>query len=604
MRTLRDIARRLIPALDWRAQVDRATLRADLLAGLVGAVVVVPQGIAFATLAGLPPEHGLYAAMVPAIVAALFGSSWHLVSGPTNAISLVVFATLSPLADPGSAQYVALALKLALLVGVIQLLMGLARLGTLLNFVSHTVVVGFTAGAGVLIIFAQLGNFLGLALPRGGSIPQTLAALATGLGDIKPWVAAVGVATILAGSAARRWIPRVPYMVVAIVAGGLLAYVLNDSLGAARTGISVLGPLPGALPPLTLPEYDAAAFRKLLGVAIAVAILGLVEAASIARSIATRSGQRIDGNREFVGQGLSNIAGSFFAAYPSSGSFNRSGLNYDSGAKTPLAAMFSAVLLAALLLVIAPLLALLPLAAMAGLLFMVAWNLIDTRAIRHIVVSSRAETAVLAVTFAATLLAELEFAILFGVTLSLVLYLNRTSRPAVRALAPDAGDPARKFRVVEPGMRECPQLKIIRLEGSLYFGAVNHVASALDAVRGSAPGQSHLLALVKGMNFVDVSGAALLEEERARRRSAGGELYLHGLRPDATAALERSGFLGGGEWRLAFARKRDALAAIVPQLEPKVCATCTARVFEECAAQPGPPSAAPPSEAGASQERE
>ena len=161
---------RLLPDLSWRERLNRASLRADALSGLVGAVVVVPQGIAFATLAGLPPEYGLYSAMVPAIVAALFGSSWHLVSGPTNAISLVVFATLSPLAEPGSAAYVALALKLALLVGVIQLAMGLARMGTLLNFVSHTVVVGFTAGAGVLIIVAQLGNFFGLSLPPGKAI--------------------------------------------------------------------------------------------------------------------------------------------------------------------------------------------------------------------------------------------------------------------------------------------------------------------------------------------------------------------------------------------------------------------------------------------------
>ncbi len=589
LNALIDLSRRMLPDLSWRKRLNRASLRADALSGLVGAVVVVPQGIAFATLAGLPPEYGLYSAMVPAIVAALFGSSWHLVSGPTNAISLVVFATLSPLAEPASAAYVALALKLALLVGVIQLAMGLARMGTLLNFVSHTVVVGFTAGAGVLIIFAQLDSFFGLSLPRAGSIPQALAAFGSGIGDINPWVATVGATTIAAGLAARRWLPRVPYMVVAILAGGVLAWGLNRWLGADHTGIKVLGQLPGALPPFTLPEFDAASFRKLVGVAFAVAILGLVEAASIARSIAVRSGQRIDGNREFVGQGLSNIVGSFVSAYPSSGSFNRSGLNYDSGAKTPLAAIFSAALLVVLLFAIAPLLALLPFATMAGLLFMVAWNLIDARAIRHIVAASRPEAAVLAVTFAATLFAELEFAILFGVTLSLVMYLNRTSRPALRALAPDPRDPARKFTVVEPGVAECPQLKMLRIEGSLYFGAVNSVAAALDEARAAAPAQTRLMLLAKGMNFVDVSGADLLAEERARRRAAGGELYLHGLRPDAAAALERSGFLGEEERSVVFGRKHDALGAIVPQLDPAICARCTARIFEECAAQPGPP---------------
>jgi SulP family sulfate permease len=578
---------RLLPDLAWRKRITRGTLRADALAGLVGAIVVVPQGIAFATLAGLPPEYGLYCAMVPAVVAALAGSSWHLVSGPTNAISLVVFATLSPLAEPGSAQYVALALKLALLVGALQLLMGLARLGTLLNFVSHTVVVGFTAGAGVLIICAQLGNFSGLSLPRGASIPATLAAFASGLDDINPWVVAVGLTTIAAGAASRHWMPRIPYMVVAIVAGGLLAWGINRSFGP-HAGLAVLGPLPGMLPPLALPEFDAGTFRKLIGVAVAVAMLGLVEAASIARAIAARSGQRIDGNREFVGQGLSNLAGSFFGAYPSSGSFNRSGLNYDAGAKTPLAAVFSALLLVALLAAISPLLAELPLAAMAGLLFMVAWNLIDLKAIRHIVSSSRAEAAVLGVTIAATLFAELEFAILFGVALSLAMYLNRTSRPALRTLVPDPGDPGRKFRVLTPGLQECPQLKILRLEGSLYFGAVNHVSAGLDEVREASPGQKRMLLLAKSMNFVDVSGAGLLEEERTRRRAVGGELYVHGLRPDAARALERTGFLAGDASQTVFARKADALAAIVPRLDPLVCARCTARIFIECAAQPGP----------------
>ncbi|MGE0875953.1 MAG: SulP family inorganic anion transporter [Burkholderiales bacterium] len=586
--TLVDLSRRLLPDLSWRRRVTRANLRDDAMAALIGAVVVVPQGIAFATLAGLPPEYGLYCAMVPAIVGALFGSSWHLVSGPTNAISLVVFATLSPLAATGSAQYAALALTLALMVGILQLTMGLARLGTLINFVSHSVVVGFTAGAGVLIIVAQINNFFGLALPRG-SLPQTLGAFAASLGDVKPWVVAVGILTIVASIVARRFLPRVPHMVVALLAGGVFGWILNRLLGKSTTGIAEIGLLPGALPALTVPEFDAATFGKLLGVAVAVAVLGLVEAVSISRAIAARSGQRIDGNREFVGQGLSNIAGSFFGAYPSSGSFNRSGLNYDSGAKTPLAAMLSAPMLVVVLLVISPLLAYLPLAAMAGLLFMVALNLIDLRAIRHVLSSSRQETAVLAITFAATLFAELEFAILFGVTLSLTLYLKRTSRPALRPIVPDAGSEARKFKVVEPGQPECPQLKILRLEGSLYFGAVNHVATELDDLREAAPGQKHLLLLVKGMNFVDVAGADLLAEERMRRRAAGGELYLHGLRPDAAAALERTGYMRGDNRKQVFARKRDALADIVPRLDPRVCATCTARIFEECAAQPGPP---------------
>jgi SulP family sulfate permease len=586
LRSAREFLRQLMPALDWRARISRRSLRADLLAGLVGAVVVVPQGIAFATLAGLPPQYGLYSAMVPAVVAALFGSSWHLVSGPTNAISLVVFATLAPLAEPGSVQYVGLALKLALLVGLIQLAMGLARLGVLVNFVSHTVVVGFTAGAGILIIAAQLGNFFGLHLPRSDSLPHTLLGFARSLGEARPWVCAVALITLGSAVAARFWLPRVPNMLVALVAGGAAGYALNRWLGSDATGLVTLGALPGALPPLSVPEFSLDTFRKLTGVALAVALLGLAEAVSIARSIAVRSGQRIDANREFVGQGLSNLIGSFFSAYPSSGSFNRSGLNYDAGAQTPLAAVLSAPLLLVLLAAIAPLLSHLPLAAMAGILFMVAWNLIDLAAIRHIARTSRGETVVLAVTFAATLLAELEFAILFGVALSLVLYLRRTSQPAVREVGPDPSDTARKFGPLVPGRPQCPQLGMLRVEGSLYFGAVNHVAAALEAARAANPQQKHLLILAKSINFVDVSGTELLHAENRRRRAAGGELYFHGLRPDAEEALQRSGVLAAPGGATVFVRKRDAIGHIFARLDPEICARCRARIFEECATRP------------------
>ena len=346
---------RLFPALRWWPLIDRATLRADLAAGAVGAIVVLPQGIAFATLAGLPPEFGLYAAMVPAVVAALWGSSRHLVSGPTNAISLVVFATMTQFAEPGSATYVSLVLTLTFLVGLVQLAAGVARLGVLVTFVSHTVVVGFTAGAALLIVANQLGNFFGIRLPAGGSFFDTLHAFAVHSDAIQPYAVLVGAITLAAGIATRRWLPRVPHMIAAIVAGSVAAYLLNRWPGAGHAEVRTLGALPAALPALTAPELSFDAVRDLAGAAIAVSVLGLVEAISIARSIALKSGQRIDGDQEFIGQGLSNLAGSFFSAYPSSGSFNRSGANHEAGAKTPLAAVFAAGLLVLIVLAVAPL---------------------------------------------------------------------------------------------------------------------------------------------------------------------------------------------------------------------------------------------------------
>jgi SulP family sulfate permease len=577
---------RLLPFLRWNSMVNAATLKADLIAALLGAVIVLPQGVAFATLAGLPPQYGLYAAMVPAVIGALFGSSWHLVSGPTNAISLVVFATLSHLAEPGSAHYISLALSLTLMVGLLQLAMGLARLGQLVNFISHTVVIGFTAGAAVLIMASQLRNFFGMPIARGASFLETLQQFAMHLSDIRPWVLAVSLATLLTGMAMRRWLPKAPYMIAAMIAGSVLAFVINSVLG--QDAIATIGALPGALPPLSLPEFSLDTVRALLGIALAVTALGLTEAVSIARSIAVKSGQRIDGNQEFIGQGLSNIVGSFFSAYPSSGSFNRSGVNYEAGAKTPLAAAFSAVFLVLVLLAVASLAAYLPSAAMAGILFLVAWGLLDFHHIGTIVRTSRSEAAVLGVTFVATLVMHLEMAIIAGVLLSLLLYLNRTSRPSIRSLVPDAADPGRKFRELAAGMPECPQLKILRIEGSLYFGAVNHVSEYLHHLAEQKSRQKHLLLMGKSMNFIDIAGAELIAAEARRRRDAGGGVYFYGLREEAARMLGKDPFRHDIGADVAFATKREAIEGIFVRLDRGVCANCTKRIFEECKSLPAP----------------
>lgn len=290
-----------LPFLQWWPRVNRETLRADAIAGLTGAIVLVPQGVAFATIAGMPPEYGLYAAMLPAIVAALWGSSWHLVSGPTTAISIVVFATISPLAAPGSPDFVRLVLTLTMLAGIFQLLLGLLRLGTLVNFVSHSVVVGFTAGAAVLIAASQVRNFFGISIPRGSPMHVIVTELVRQLDAINPYVTTVAVVTVLASVVVRRWWPRLPHLIAAMVAGSVTAAILNQAFGAERTGIVSIGALNIGLPPLSLPDFSLDTIEQLVPIAIALALLALTEAVSIARAIALKSGQRIDGSQEFIG---------------------------------------------------------------------------------------------------------------------------------------------------------------------------------------------------------------------------------------------------------------------------------------------------------------
>jgi len=589
-------ARRWFPPLAWWPQVTRESARHDAAAALTGAVIVLPQAVAFATIAGLPPQYGLYAAMVPAVVAALWGSSFHLVSGPTTAISVLVLAVLGPLAEPGTERYIGMVLGLSLLVGLMQLAMGLARLGALVNFISHTVIVGFTAGAAFLIAASQVKNFLGLAVPRGAAFHETLLFAAANLGEAHLWVALVGAVTLGAGVLTRRFVPRWPYMIVAMLAGGIAAALLNHLLGAARTGIETVGALPRALPPLSMPNLSPATLQVLLFPAAAVAVIGLTEAVAIARSVATRSGQRLDSDQEFIGQGLSNIAGSFFSAYPSSGSFNRSGVNFAAGARTPLAAALSAVFLLALAVLAAPLTAYLPLAAMAGILFIVAWSLIDWHHIGHILRRHPRERIVLLVTWLGVLV-DLEKGLFVGIVVSLLFYVYRTSQPAVEERAPplaERGNPRRKMVAVGAQAPACPQLAMLRLRGSIYFGAVEHVREQLRRVDEADSKRKWVLLLAQGVNFVDLAGAQFLAEEAQRRRALGGGLLIVGAQPTVQQMLERSGACAAlGAGRL-IAHKGEALHAVYPLLDAAVCRACTRRVFEECHAALPDGTALPP----------
>ena len=575
---------RLLPFLRWWPNVTQQTFKADSIAAFTGALIVLPQAVAFATIAGLPPEYGLYAAMVPAIVAALWGSSWHLVSGPTTAISIVVFASISPLAEPGSPQYIGLVLTLTLLAGLIQLAMGLARLGTLVNFISHTVITGFTAGAAILIAASQIKHFFGIDMPRGAHFHQVLIQFGAHIPDIQPWVMTVGVVTLVSGVLARRHLKKLPYMIVAMVVGSVVATLINFQFGADATGIRTVGALVASFPPLSVPDFSFAAIQQTLFPATIIAILALTEAVAIARSVAVKSDQRIDSNQEFVGQGLSNIAGSFFSSYAGSGSFNRSGVNYASGAKTPLAAAMSAVFLLLIVLLVAPLAAYLPIASMAAILFIVAWSLIDFHHIREIVKRHKQERIVLILTFVGTLV-DLERGIFLGILVSLLFYLYRTSQPSIRELVPSAAgreNPRRKFVPFDNNNPGCPQLAILRVEGSIFFGAVEHVQKHFRHVDEADPQKKHLLVSARAIGIIDLAGAEMLAKEATRRRRLGGGLYLVGVQPDLCEMLRRSGEVDTiGEDHI-FRHKGEAIQAIYPRLDNEICRTCTARVFHEC----------------------
>ena len=404
-------------------------LRADLLAGLTGAVVVLPQGVAFATLAGMPPQYGLYAAMVPCVIAALFGSSRLMVTGPANAISLMTMALIAPLAAVGSPEYVRLVLTLTFLVGMLQLLLGLARVGALIDRMPHSVIVGFTTGAALLIVNSQLGNVLGIELARGTSVFANVQAAWSKLSlslslSQRPAIAAA-VATVAIAVIAKPWNRIVPSMLVAVVGGTLISIALAYLI-PSWPRLPTVQALPGALPPLSWPDLRIDTIRGLFGPTLVMTLVALTEAVAIAKAVARRHNDKLDGNQEFIGQGLANLAGAFFSAYPASGSFNRSGVNVESGARTPLAAICASMFLVLILLFVAPLAQYLPMAVIGGLLLVVAWGLIDVDEIKRMWRDEPLERVPLIVTLLATITLSLEWAILLGITSALI--VRRTAR--------------------------------------------------------------------------------------------------------------------------------------------------------------------------------
>ena len=572
---------------DWTQRVTPTTLRSDALAGLLGAVLVLPQGIAFATLAGLPPEYGLYTAIVPCIIAALFGSSWHVMSGPTNANSLALFAMLSPLALAFTPAYIQLALAVTLMVGVMQFLIGVLRLGSLANFISPAALFGFTSGAAVLIAVYALPDFLGLPPAKERGALAVLMQVGSQLAQLDKSALLVGVTTVLVALGVRYVRPGWPFMLIGLAAATALAVGANLTV---RTVGHISTPWPQfALPNFT--DFSWASVSELLGLAFALTIVALGQAISIAKAVAAKSGQRIDANREFRGQGLSNIVGGFFSCYVSCGSMNRSMPSLQAGARTPLAAVFSAFLLLALVAVSSALLAKIPMAALAGLLLLVSVSLFDATRWREVFTLSRTEFGVALATLIATLTIRLEMAILLGTLLSLMTFLYRTSKPAMRTMGFDQEGADRQFAVLDNNpnaLAECPQLKLLRMEGEVYFGATQHVADKLHELRHQPSPQRHLLVMGKSMNFIDLAGAKLWEQELNARRAMGGDLYFHRPRPEVIAMWQTTGFtrLLGPEHQ--FPDKRVAIATIFPKLDKQICRTCTVRVFWECQQLPEP----------------
>jgi SulP family sulfate permease len=560
----------------------RGHLRPDLMAGLTVAVVAVPQTIAYASIAGLPPSYGLYTACVASIVGALWGSSRFLSTGPTNALSILVLSILAPLAAIGSPEYLAAAGVMAVMVGVLCIVFALSGFGMLVNFASRAVLLGFTGGAALLIAIGQLRHLLRLEVAATAHPHQALLAVATSLGESHLPSLMVGLGTIAVTVFCNRLAKNFPGSLVAMVGAGLVV----ASVGVERLGVAVVGTVSRSLPQLV--SIDVAMIHEaelaptmILG-ALAVAALGLVEAISIAREIARQSGERLDVDQEFIGQGMANIVSGVLGGYACSGSFTRSAVNFQAGARTQMAGVFCGLFVLTAVLAFGPFAAYLPKASLAGLIMLVAYKMIDWSSVRRIVRTSRVDTVIMAFTFASTLVFPLEFAVLAGVILSLAIYIYQSSMPTVENVVPDA---TYRHFVHKPTAPVCPQLAVINIRGSLFFGAAAHVEDALLANAEEHPGQHLLLLRMHGVNRCDLSGIDVLEGIVSFYRETGGDVFMVQVRQPVLDLMGHSGFdafLGEDH----FLEQEEAIETLFENvIDPSVCCyECEVRVFAECQA--------------------
>ena len=501
----------LLPFLRWLPNTSKRSLANDLLVGLSGAILALPQSIAYALIAGLPAEYGLYAAVVPVIIACLWGSSWHLICGPTAAISIVLFTSVSPLATPGSDDFIALILLLTFLAGLFQWLLGMLRFGALVNFVSHSVVLGFTLGAAVVIALGQLPNLLGISVPSQATALATLLNIGQHLAETD-W-RALGVAgfTLAVSLLVRRLWPRLPALLIGIVAGSLGVLAWPAQLGE----ITLVSAFEGRLPPFSPLPFELASVLQLLPAAVACGMLGLVTSLSIARALASKSQQFLDANQEVRAQGLSNLLGPWFSASLSAGSFTRSALNLQAGARSPLAGVFSALLVALFALIGASLIQHIPLPSMAAGILLICWGLLDIAGVRALFRVSRSEFLVMLLTLFATLLLELQTAIYAGVLASLFFYLKRTSQPRVKFCQED-------------------EEELLRVEGSIFFGACHYLQQLIQRSKGE-----RVIIDANHVNFIDYAGVEMLHQEARRLLAQNRSLILRRARPQVIEEIHK-----------------------------------------------------------------
>ncbi|MBK8968890.1 MAG: solute carrier family 26 protein [Saprospiraceae bacterium] len=516
-----------LPALSWLPNYRKNWLTGDLSAGLTVGVMLIPQGMAYAMLAGLPPIHGLYAATIPLVLYALFGSSRQLAVGPVAMVSLLTAAGISALKPSGPEAYLLLAFTLAFLVGAIQFLMGVFRLGFLVNLLSHPVISGFTSAAAIIIGLSQLKHLLGVKIPGSEHVHEILLAAAAHIGETNLITLGIGLAAILVIKLAKKIHPAIPGALLAVVAGILAVW----GFGLDQVGVKIVGEVPAGLPGFSLPAFDLSTWRALLPAALTISLVGFMESFAVAKAIQTKhKNYQVQANQELVGLGLANFGAAFFQGYPVTGGFSRTAVNDQAGAKTGLASLISAALILLTLLFLTPLFHFLPNAVLAAVILVAVAGLIDYREAIRLWHKDRSDFWMLLATFLITLTLGIELGIGAGVLLSLGMVVYRASRPHVAVLGKVPGSPF--YRNVQrfSNLEQRPDVLIVRFDGPLYFSNINFFKDNMAALIAGKGAALRLIVLnADSISYLDSSAVHALEEWVQETKAKGLEVYFTGV---------------------------------------------------------------------------
>lgn len=561
----------MLPILGWAPTYTRPQAQNDLVAAVIVTIMLVPQSLAYAMLAGLPPQVGLYASILPLVAYALFGTSRALAVGPVAVVSLMTAAAVSQVAAPGSPEYLAAAITLAFLSGLVLVAMSVLRLGFLANFLSHPVISGFITASGVLIAASQVKHLLGIAV-EGDSLPELLPGILRGLGQTNPWTLAIGLAATAFLFWTRKHLkplllsrglkPRMADLLAKAgpVAAIVVAVLVVVLFGLADRGVRIVGEIPASLPPFSLPSLDLGLWRQLALPAVLISLVGFVESVSVAQTLAVKRRQRIVPNQELTALGAANIASALSGGYPVTGGFARSVVNFDAGAETPLAGAYTAAGILAATLLLTPLFRFLPQAVLAATIIVAVLSLVDLAAIKRTWTYSRSDFAAMATTLLTVLLVGVEAGITAGVAVSLALFFWRTARPHMAIVGQVPG--TQHFRNIDRhSVITDPAILTIRLDESLYFANARALEDAIYDRIADQPLLKHVILMCPAVNAIDASGLESLEAIAHHLASAGVNFHLSEVKGPVMDALKRSDFLTHFKGRI-FLSQYEAVTAL------------------------------------------